>query len=251
MILIGMTGPIGHGKTTFARALEKIVPETVHLESSMVIAEVANGLHASTTKLPDRDDLDSINEWLRALPDVIMNTVHAHCEYSQLKIDRYEAERHPIEYEKLFLHIENLTRNPHLATQKITKENKETYRPILQWLGGYLVKKVDSGIWYKEVIRRAHEAERQGCKICVIGGLRFPSDATLLRQAGGTIVKVFRPGHLQYDMLDPTERERDNIEVDTKIISAGTIEDMDGCAARVLSDIQAKKLERSYRSAAA
>lgn len=248
MLIIGMTGPIGHGKTTFAKGLENIVPETTHLESSLVIAEVANALHAATQKLPERDKLESINEWLQPLPDILLKVVNAHCSFAQIQLQQYEIERHPIEFEKLFLHIENMIRNPQMANSEINKDNKENFRPILQWLGGYLVKKVDSGIWYKELIRRAHNAEIAGSKICVIGGLRFPSDATIIKQAGGYIVKVYRPGHLQYDMLDPTERERDNIPVDCTIVSDGTVEDMERCAARVLHDMQTHNLQRTYHS---
>jgi dephospho-CoA kinase len=47
MIILGMTGPIGHGKTTFADALSDLVPSTVHFESSLIIAEVANDMHAA------------------------------------------------------------------------------------------------------------------------------------------------------------------------------------------------------------
>lgn len=248
MLIIGMTGPIGHGKSTFAKALERLVPETVHLETSMIIAEVANALHASTNKIPDRDHLESINDWLKPLASILLETAHVHSSFSQLQIESYEVERHPIEYGKLFLHIENLTRNKALLRQQITRENKEAYRPILQWLGGYLVKKVDAGIWCKEILRRAHDAGLSGCKICVIGGLRFPSDATLVRQAGGVVVKVYRPGHLQYDMLDPTERERDNIDADCTIVSNGTVDDMNRCALRVLNDLQTHKLEKSYQT---
>ena len=39
MILLGLTGPIGHGKTTFADALAKIEPTTVHLETSITRAK--------------------------------------------------------------------------------------------------------------------------------------------------------------------------------------------------------------------
>jgi hypothetical protein len=248
MLIIGMTGPIGHGKTTFARGLEKIVPETVHLESSLVIAEVVNALHAATTKIPERDNIDSINEWLKPLPSILLTVVKAHCSFAQIQLQEFEIERHPIEFEKLFLHIENMTRNPELVKAEIGKENKENYRPILQWIGGYMVKKVDSGIWYREIVRRVHNAEVAGNKICVIGGLRFPSDATIIKQAGGIVVKVYRPGHLQYDLLDPTERERNNIPTDCVIVSNGTVEDMERCAAKVLGDIQSHNLQHTYQT---
>ncbi len=248
MIIIGMTGPIGHGKSTFAKAIKQREPATAHFESSLIIAEVANGLHGSTSSVPSRDDIASINNWLRPLPAILLEIVHQKCSFEQIELELDEIERHPVEYEKLLLHLENLSRDLKLVRQPITKENKEAYRPILQWLGGYLVKKVDSGIWYKEIIRRIYEAGSHGTKICVIGGLRFPSDAAILRSAGGILIKVYRPGHLQYDMMDPTERERDNIIPDATITSDGTVENMERCANQVLDDIQNGTLKHNYRT---
>lgn len=248
MILLGMTGPIGHGKTTFASALAELVPRTNHLESSMIIAEVANAMHAAMEDIPDPYDVDSLNAWLRSLPAILLQTVHSRCSFDDIKLRQNAIEQHPIEYQKLILHVENLHRQPNLAKRVITRENKEAYRPFLQWLGGYLVQKVDPGIWYDELVRRVYEAQQNGCDLCIVGGLRFPSDATILRKAGGIIVKVYRPGHLQNDMLDPTERERENIKVDCTIMSNGTVDDVKHCAARFLEDIRTDKLQKMYQS---
>ncbi len=246
MIIIGMTGPIGHGKSTFASALKKIIPAAQHFESSLIVAEVADALHASSKDIPSRDDLDKINNWLKPLPSILLSTVHAKTSFEQIKISADDVNLHPVEYEKLFLHIQNLKANPDLLKHQITKENKESYRPILQWLGGYLVKKIDPGIWYKEIVRRIHNEKSTGNALCIVGGLRFPTDAQILHQAGGIIVKVYRPGHLEYDKLDPTERERENIKVDTTIISNGTVDDLNNCAERILQDIHANKLQKTY-----
>ena len=246
MITVGLTGPIGHGKSTFAKALIELVPNSLHLESSMIVAEIANGLHASTAELPKRDDLAGINNWLKPLPSVLLSAVHAKSTIGELQLALDDVNQHPVEYEKLLLHIENLSRNPDLLKHEITRENKESYRPILQWLGGYLVKNVDKGIWYKEIVRRVYQAQSSGYKLCVIGGLRYPADAQYVHSVGGKIIKVYRPGHLQYDMLDPTERERDNITPDSTVISNGTLSDVKAAAKRVLDDIAAGNLQKSY-----
>jgi energy-coupling factor transporter ATP-binding protein EcfA2 len=248
MIILGMTGPIGHGKTTFANALADIIPATVHLESSLIIAEVVNEWHKTIRKIPDPYDVDSLNEWIKFLPPILSNVVHAESTFDQIKLDQRLIEQHPIEYQKLIMHVENLRRNPELAKQVINKDNKESYRPILQWVGGYLVQQVDSGIWYDELVRRIEQAGHSGAELCLVGGLRFPTDANILRNAGALIVKIYRPGHLQNDMLDPTERERANIKSDCTIMSNGTVEDIRRFALRFLEDIRANKVERLYQT---
>jgi hypothetical protein len=249
MVIIGMTGPIGHGKTTFADSLAELEPSTVHFESSLVIAEVANAFQQALTDVPDPYNVERLNNWLRALPAILEQIVHVHCTFEQIKLDQKAMEEHPIEYQKLILHVENLQRKPELMTQEITKENKESYRPLLQWLGGYLVQKIDSGIWYNELVRRIRQAAAAGAKICIVGGLRYPTDAAILRGAGAIIIKVYRPGHLQSDMLDPTERERQNIQVDCTIMSNGTVADVKVFTKKFYTDLQANTLQKNYQTA--
>ena len=251
MLLLGMTGPISHGKTTFADALADLEPLTIHLESSLVIAQVANAMHAVLAKVPDPYDINSLNDWLKQMPPVLEETVHVKTTFERLQLDQVQIEQHPIEYQKLIMHVENLRRNPQLARQAITIDNKENYRPFLQWLGGYLVQKIDAGIWYNQIVRLVRDAETTGCKLCIVGGLRYPTDAAILRNAGGIIVKVYRPGHLQNDMLDPTERERDNIPVDSTVMSNGTLEDVKRCAAVFLNDLQTGQLKSLYQTVTA
>jgi hypothetical protein len=248
MIILGMTGPISHGKTTFADALAQLEPSTIHLESSLVIARVANAMHAALNKVPDPYDVNSLNNWLRSLPAILQETVHAKCTFADIQLDRGLIEQHPVEYQKLIMHVENLRRQPDLARQAITIDNKETYRPFLQWLGGYLVQKVDSKIWFNEIVRMIYDSQTTGCKLCLIGGLRFPSDAAMIRHAGGIILKVYRPGHIQNDTLDPTERERDDITVDCTIMSNGSVDDVRRCAEKVLDDIQHNRLASLYQT---
>lgn len=249
MIILGMTGPIGHGKSTFAEALAASEPSTVHFESSLIIAEVANAMQNALNDLPDPYNVEQLNSWLRCLPAILLEVIHVNCSYEQIKLEQNAMEEHPVEYQKLILHVENLQRKPELMTQSIDKDNKENYRPLLQWLGGYLVQKIDSGIWYNEIVRRIRQASTAGCSLCLVGGLRYPTDAAILRGAGATIIKVYRPGHLQSDMLDPTERERQNIQVDCTIMSNGTVADVKQFAKLFYEDLKNNRLEKNYRTA--
>jgi hypothetical protein len=249
MIIIGLTGPIGHGKSSFAETLLKLEPNSLHFESSQIIIEVANAMHKALTDIPDAYNVNALNNWLHCLPPILNEVVHIECQFKQIELQQPVIEQHPIEYQKLILHVENLARNPDLMKQTITAENKETYRPLLQWLGGYLVQKIDAGIWYNELMRRIKAAGTAGAKLCVVGGLRFPSDAAILRANGGLIVSMSRPGHLQSDTLDPTERERQNIKPDCTILNNGTLADLQIFASHFLADLANKKIERSYHTA--
>lgn len=249
MIILGMTGPIGHGKTTFAAALAKLEPETVHFESSLIIAEVGNALQAALTDVPDPYNVERLNNWLRVLPIILQDITHVQATFDQVKLDQQAMEEHPIEFQKLILHVENLQRNPELIKQPITLETKENFRPFLQWLGGFLVQRVDSGIWYNEIVRRIKQANTAGAKLCIVGGLRYPTDAAILRAASGLIIKVYRPGHLQSDLMDPTERERHNIQVDCTVMSNGSVADIKKFAPLFYADLQANKLQAEYHTA--
>ncbi len=248
MLILGVGGPIGHGKSTFAQELAALEPATVHFESSQIISEVADRLHKRLSSIPDPYNIDALNVWMRALPAILEDVVHVSCDYDQIKLDENEVATHPVKFQKLIMHVENLRRRPSLAKTKITAVNKETYRPFLQWLGGYLVEKVNSGIWYNEIVRRIHAVDTAGAKLCIVGGLRYPSDAAILRAAGATIIHIYRPGHIQSDMLDPTERERQNIQVDCTVMSNGSIEQLRRTAEMFLEDLAGRKLQKIYKT---
>jgi len=249
MIIVGITGPISHGKTTVADTLAELEPALCHFESSFIISEVANAMHATLQSAPDPYDIDALNTWLQQLPAILEQTVHVQTTFDTIKLTEQAFKDHPVDYQKLILHVENLRRDPKLMQQAIDPENKNYYRPFLQWLGGYLSQKVDPGIWYTEVVRRVHAAEQRGCQFCIVGGLRYPTDATILRGVGAKIIKIYRPGHLQNDMLDPTERERENIQVDATILSTGTLDDLKKCVAVVYHDLQNDQLKTEYQTA--
>jgi hypothetical protein len=156
-------------------------------------------------------------------------------------------------------HSVRLTQNPELAEQAITAENKDHYRPILQWLGGYAVKKVSPTVWYDEIVRRIQAAQHGGAELSVVGGVRFPADAEVLRTTGATIVDILRPDvpaadiHKQSahyigstNLTDPTERYRSRITYDTRILNNGTVEDLQALAPTFLNDLRSDNVRSLY-----
>jgi hypothetical protein len=167
MIIIGITGGIGHGKTTLAQALARVEPQSVHLETSDVIAEVIYAWHAQTTHLPNPHKVEEVNQWLDLLPNILASVVHEQVSAESLHFTMQDITNQPALYDKLFVHLQTLEKNPGLLSTRINDGNKLQYRAILQWLGGYLVKKVDPGIWYRELMRRAKSAEQQGKRFAI------------------------------------------------------------------------------------
>lgn len=246
MIILGITGGIGHGKTTLADALAQAALRSIHLESSQVIAEAVVAWHARSTYIPNPHDLAAVNNWLQLLPEVLSNVVHQYVDGTKLTFTMEDISAQPELYDKLFTHLQTLQQNPSLLNSPITTENKAQYRAILQWLGGYLVYKVDPGIWYKEIMQRASEAELQGLELCTIGGLRYPHDAEIVRSGGGIIVLIRRPLVTEQDISDPTERERAKIQPDTVVINNAGLTELVLCARHMLTDIKLGKLQAHY-----
>lgn len=249
MIIVGITGPIGHGKTTFGNALGEQSQAVCHFESSTVISEVANDMHAQLQTAPNAHDIEALNHWIEFLPAILEKAAHVQTVFEDLKVTEQALHDEPAMFQKLWLHLENLQRQPELFKQEITPQNKNTYRPFLQWLGGYLPQKVDSGLWYKEIVRRMRQAQDDGCEFCIVGGLRYPVDADVLRSVGAKIIEIYRPDLAEEDATDPTERERDAIQPDSTVISNGGIDDLEQTAKRVYQDLLSNQLKPEYQTA--
>jgi hypothetical protein len=247
MILLGITGPIGHGKTTLADMLAELEPSTVQTETSVVICEVVNELNKYwAADKPAPDNLESVNQWLSHLPAILEKVVHKHFRIEHFHIGPEFRQAEPEVYAKLWEYLTDCQQNEDLVNSPITAETKPHYRAILQWLGGYGVTKLDPGIWYDELLRRSKAAEDNGCRLFIIGGVRFLSDARSVRRAGGKIVEIIRQNTLQIDTDDPTEQERSRLNPDVRIDNNGTLADLRQKASRLLEDLKAQRLQSNY-----
>lgn len=246
MVIIGITGGIGHGKSSLAEAFREIEPRMVHLESFAVIAEVIDAWQVRSGAIPDPHNLEQVNGWVELLPPILKQLLYVTVSADALRFSAEDIARAPEFYEKLFLYLEIARKDGRLANQQITTQNKAAYRSILQWLGGYLPLKIDSKLWFNELMRRAQIANRQGLQLCVIGGVRFTADSDVIHSNGGYILRVTRPLMGEHDIDDPTERERSRIQPDTTVINNAGLAELEACARHVYTDIKLGKLRTTY-----
>ncbi len=246
MIIIGLSGSIASGKTTFASFLDEQFSPAMHWESWLLIAEVGNALRQTRHSHPLPDDTAAINNWLEPLPVLLKQIVHKNVAFKDIKLTSRRLAESPEYYVKLQEYLALMQAKPALQSGAITEDNKEQLRSLLQWLGGYLVNVVDVGIWYDEIIRRIQRsATLDGA---TIGGVRFPGDASRIKDAGGYILTMRRPGKSAQDTQDLTERERELISPDAIIINDGSLDQLQRCAVQVVEDLRANALAQTYQA---
>jgi hypothetical protein len=248
MIIVGLTGAIGSGKTTFGNMLGAQSKHHLHLESSTVIAEVANDLRLHNTyPLPNTADISAVNQWLSTLPKILEDRVHRRVDWDAIKLSGHKIEQQSDNYRKLFEYIDLLQAQPALRSGSITTDNKSTHRALLQWLGGYLAKQVSGDIWYRELIERG--LAKGDVDLLTLGGVRFPADAECIWQNHGLIIELQRPSQAIQDAADITERERSLIQPNTIVSNNGTIEQLEATAHRVYADMLTSKTANEYIAA--
>jgi hypothetical protein len=248
MIIIGITGSIGHGKTSLAKAFLRQVSPAQHTESSILISRVADELNKSfPIANPTSGDIASINAWLSGLPEILRQVAHFAGTINPIRLSAEPVVVADQDFQKLHEYLELVEKNHSLITQIITPDNKDEYRPILQWLGAYITKHVSPTLWYDELIRQAATAEASGCELFVIGGIRFPSDGQVIHQAGGLIVAIERPNITQQDAEDATEAFRSMVPVDTTVINDGALGALDHAVYTIWQDIKNDNLQTRYQ----
>lgn len=249
MIIIGITGAIGHGKTSLAQAFLRQVSPAKHVESSILIARVADQLNKQyPTTRPRAHDPSSINAWLANLPGIIKDITGFSDDIAPVRLATEPTITAETDFDKLHEYLEIIALNHSLITQLITPENKEAYRPILQWLGAYITKHVSPTLWYDNLIQQALDAKASGHKLFVIGGVRFPSDAQVIHQAGGYIIAIERPDRGQRDAADATEAFRSMVPVNATIINDSTLGSLDHAVQVLWQDLQQDNLQDRYQA---
>ncbi len=249
MTILGITGAIGHGKTSLAEAFLRQVSPAQHTESSMLISRVADELNKGFTVYnPKVGDTSAINAWLTGLPDILKDITHFDGTIAPIHLSPNPVVVADPDFQKLNEYLELVAKDHSLITQQITPENKDQYRTILQWLGAYVTKHISPTLWYDELIRQAANAAATECNLFVIGGVRYPSDGQVIHAAGGYIVAVERPNVHQQDAGDPTEAFRSMVPVDTTVINDGKLGALDHAVFNIWQDLQNNELKSRYQA---
>lgn len=243
MVILGICGPIGHGKSTLADFFASLEPNSIHLESSVLISEVADKLNSFyESSNPRVNDLPSINAWLSNLAPILSKVTHYKLSET-IVLSQADVSNNPDIYQKLWDYLKACESDPSIPTHKITSINKSQYRSLLQWLGAYGEQHISSGLWYRELLRRAKASK---ARLVIIGGVRFMADAELIHRAGGLVISISRPDKGETDPNDATEQFRKYIPVDIELNNDGTLAQLQKTATQILSDIKSDTLSHSY-----
>lgn len=248
MILLGLTGAIGHGKSTFAETLHVHTPGMLHLETNMPIVDIANALQARLITEKVAATPEFAHAWLQALPAIIEDLLHRDATAEDIVPEVTAIVNRPTEFATLLEYLQAAVANPAMVGTNINASNKETYRPLLQWIGGYLIERIDPYIWIAEVIERARDYQASGGSLAVIGGIRSATEAQVLQQGQGKVILIRRPGQTERDLSDPTERKRAGIVPDATVINNGTVTDLLDVANRMLTDLNNNTLQTTYEA---
>jgi hypothetical protein len=245
MIIVGVTGSIGHGKTTLAEYLAVAAPTHRHFETSDLINEVANDLRSANKSSPSSGDLIAINDWLLPLQAILTKRVNVTLTSADLVLTPDRLAASPENYQKLFEYLDAMQAEPELQHTIIDAANKGSFRSLQQWLGGYLAGLHD-GIWYEEILQRVQALS--ATELITIGGVRYPSDARIIRESGGSIVAVMRSELSDRDTTDLTERHRSQIIPDSVVYNDATLNQLATCARALYDDLRSHTLQREYRA---
>lgn len=246
MLILGISGPIGSGKTTVAEMLASAQPQTsLHLETSTVVIELANAFNAAY--LADSGATDPLQRSNNAVAELLtmLGLMAGHAVYMQdVQLTSTEAAQHPEFYEKLLEYLRLVSDTPSLMQNTVTQANKTDYRTLLQWIGGYFLFKIDSKLWYEELYRRVQATVPQP-ELVVLTAPRQPDEADYVRSLGGRVILIDRPSEV-YDRTDVTERQISDITPDCVIVNDGDLTALQTVVTRVLADALASQLQNRY-----
>lgn len=255
MRIVGICGPISSGKSTFAEFLTSVDPQhSLHLETSSIVVELANTLNAALAEhshelATESDLIGFFNGLLPVVLPQLRQMTGKELTEDAIAIDPNDVLQNPDWYEKLLLYLRQAQQMPSIVSQEITQHNKSNYRPLLQWIGGYFLYRLDRNLlWYEELLKRAALAPA-GTELVALTAPRQPREAAFVKENGGTVVKIVRPGLIS-DTEDVTERLVAEIEPDSTVINDSDLDKLRLAAKKLHADLMAGTVKATYKASA-
>src|SRR6266702_308289 len=121
--ILGTTGNIGSGKSTFAKLLCNVESSHAHYETSELVAEVAEdfnrALSGELAFETTTDDVELVNQTLIWFVESISEKLHREVPWNQLAITKRAIATRPELFEKMFAYVDAAKKQPPLLDSRI------------------------------------------------------------------------------------------------------------------------------------
>jgi hypothetical protein len=122
------------------------------------------------------------------------------------------------------------------VTPEEIEQNKDRFRLILQGWGTEFRRSIDQEYW-TEQLRKTLKTAHLHCDVAVVTDVRFKNEAELVKELGGKLIRVHRPGNNSAD-LHPSEIEMDSYEgYDWSISNDGSLGDLEKKVAILMDNL--------------
>lgn len=250
MHVIGISGAIGHGKSTFSQFLADTINNSRIFEASGDIVLVANNwlrfMPESFKTNPPGSEL--LNDWIDSLAEIVAKEGLGKPKAKKLYVTEYQLETRDDSILKLLEYLENIRAGTISPNDIIGAHNKEVHRSILQWIGGYLVKNYHEGIWFDSIDRKLNSAKEDGAGLAIVSGLRFPYDKKIIEKHQGTIIRIERPHVMVTDSQEVTEKEGTDLKASSIIINDANLDELRDTAKTFFDDLSGGRILEKYVS---
>ena len=204
-MIIGISGKKGTGKTTLAQQIIQAHPEYSIQSYAKILKEIVGlilNIPADDMDLPEVKSLPSgIKGWRIVKKSGQENPV-------------------PLVYGSAKAAIDDMVKYKLLADKYETKIFEPTVREVLQFVGTDLFRdRFHPETWTSALMRRYTPDQNW-----LIADVRFPNEAKAIRDKGGIVIRVERPG--EYKDLHPSETALDDYTFDEVFYNDGTVEDL-------------------------
>lgn len=112
------------------------------------------------------------------------------------------------------------------VVERIGWEEAKEYPEVRRLLQNYgvAIRGIEPDFWVRATLDRALQHASEVGPV-VVTDVRFPNEADEVRDAGGTIVRIVRPG-LSSDDTHASETALDDYEEDRLVVNSGTLESL-------------------------